>query len=105
MLGRYQDPEITRRNGEAIHAAILRLEAERFDISYKDFAPKREPKLTPGEKRVLEEDLMAKGRKAKKPANEIDGKTIWNAGRYAAGARDQAAQEANAKMRSAKGLK
>jgi hypothetical protein len=105
MLGHYQDPEITRRNAEALKAAVARIEAERFDISYKDFAPKRAQKLTASEKESIENELIAKGSRRKNPGVDVDGKTIWNAGRYAAGARDKEAQEANARMRAAKGLK
>lgn len=80
-----------------------RLEAERFDISYKSFKPAAAVQLTPGEKRVLEADLISKGqarRKKKTQGKGLDASTIWHAGRFAAGARDQEAQEANALMRA-----
>lgn len=84
---------------------MSRLEAERFDISYKQFKARLPftASLTPGEKRVLEQDLIAKGearRRKNKAAKGLDAKTIWDAGRFAAGARDAEAIAANDQMRA-----
>ena len=84
---------------------MARLEAERFDISYKNFKAKTPAvkQLTAGEKRVLEEDLLAKGQRRRRKnyqAKGLDAKTIWDAGRFAAGARDPEAISANILMRT-----
>lgn len=113
MIGNYQDDAINRRNAAAVQASIdriARLEAERFSTSYLRHAPQKPnwQKLTPGEKRLIDEDLMARGREARqkrKNAKKVSAETLWHAGRYAAGARDEEAIEANLKYRQARGLK
>ena len=108
-LGKYQDPAIAKANAEALRAGIARIAAienERFDISYKDFRPQPEKQLTPGEKRVLEDELMARGGyKKRQKGKKISADAIWNAGRYAAGARDAQAQEGHALLQASRDIK
>lgn len=83
---------------------LKRLEAERFDISYRTISEQRRERLTPGEQRVLQEDLISRAQRSRSET-VLTAETIWNAGRFAAGARDEKAITANDALRAAKGLK
>lgn len=95
----------TPKDPEEIRAAwIAKLEQERFDMSYKEHTPEARRKARIEAAREADElllvELRAKKRKIKADSSEL-AKIYWNAGRYAAGHRDQDATAAIEKIKAA----
>lgn len=102
-LGKYQDPEQTRATAKALQNAIDRLpalERERFDVSYRDVKPA--PRQTRDEVNAKTEDLLVRMSKARGAAgakfSAEQNRLLWNAGRYAQGARDNDAVVAHKRL-------
>ena len=106
-LGKYQDPKQTKATASALQRAIDRLpaiERERFDVSYRDVKPPA-PAQTRDEVNAKTGDLrvgMSKARGVASAKFTAEQKAIlWDAGRYAQGARDKHAVDAHKRLREA----
>lgn len=102
-LGKYQDPKQTKATAKALQNAIDRLpaiERERFDVSYRDHKPA--PTQTRDEVNAKTEELLVRMSQARGVAGAKftaeQNRIIWNAGRYAQGARDKDAVAAHKKL-------